>query len=266
MARVLKPAKPTPKLSEQWHKRLREAAFLLLLPLAIYLFACLLTYSQNDPGWSHAGDPARDIQNFGGAFGAWIADLAFFLGGIVAYTVPLLLLVVGATVLRGVAAEERSPLEPTLRLVGFVAFFIAAPALAYLHWSGPTILPAGGGGVLGRSIGGSLMHTFGSHGAGLFLLALLLVAITLATGLSWFKLMDGIGRFLLGAGAGVATKMRKAEDWNAAREARAEREVVRKVDTVKQSKREPIKIEPVIAPIEKSERAQRETQIPLFSG
>ena len=76
MARVLKPAKPAPKLSEQWHKRLREAAFLLLLPLAIYLFACLLTYSQNDPGWSHAGDPARDIHNFGGAFGAWIADLA----------------------------------------------------------------------------------------------------------------------------------------------------------------------------------------------
>jgi len=266
VARVLKPTKPAPKLSEQWHKRLREAAFLLLLPLAIYLFACLLTYSQNDPGWSHAGDPTHDIHNFGGAFGAWIADLAFFLGGIVAYTAPILLLVVGATVLRGAAVEERSPLEPTLRLVGFVAFFIAAPALAFLHWSGPTILPAGGGGVLGRSIGGSLMHTFGSHGAGLFLLALLLVAITLATGLSWFKLMDGIGRFLLGAGAGVATKMRKAEDWNAAREARAEREVVRKVDTVKQSKREPIKIEPVIAPIEKSERAQRETQIPLFSG
>jgi S-DNA-T family DNA segregation ATPase FtsK/SpoIIIE len=266
VARVLKPAKPAPKLSEQWHKRLREAAFLLLLPLAIYLFACLLTYSQNDPGWSHAGDPARDIHNFGGAFGAWIADLAFFLGGIVAYTVPLLLLVVGATVLRGAVAEERSPLEPTLRLIGFVAFFIAAPALAFLHWSGPTILPAGGGGVLGRAIGGSLMHTFGAHGAGLFLLALLLVAITLATGLSWFKLMDGIGRFLLGAGAGVATKMRKAEVWTAARAARAAREVVRKVDTVKQSKREPIKIEPVIAPIEKSERAQRETQIPLFSG
>jgi S-DNA-T family DNA segregation ATPase FtsK/SpoIIIE len=64
----------------------------------------------------------------------------------------------------------------------------------------------------------------------------------------------------------VAERMKKAEDWNAAREARAEREVVRKIETIKQAKREPIRIEPVVAPIEKSERAQRETQIPLFSG
>ncbi|NCT66306.1 MAG: DUF87 domain-containing protein [Rhodanobacteraceae bacterium] len=266
MARVQKAANPTPRLDEHWYKRLREAAFLLLLPLAIYLFACLFSYSPTDPGWSHAGDPARGIRNFGGAFGAWIADLAFYLCGIVAYTVPLLLLVVGWVVLRGVTAAERSPLEPTLRLVGFVAFFVAAPGLARLRASGPSPLPAGEGGILGLAVGDSLMHTFGPLGAGLFLLALLLIAVTLATGLSWFKLMDAIGRFLLGAAAGVASKMKRAEDWNAAREARAEREVVRKIETVKQAKREPVRIEPVIAPIEKSERAQRETQIPLFSG
>ncbi|MBO9663113.1 MAG: DNA translocase FtsK 4TM domain-containing protein [Dokdonella sp.] len=266
MARVLKESKPTPRLNEQWHKRLREAAFLLLLPLAVYLFACLLTYNAQDPGFSHAGDPALAIRNFGGAFGAWIADLEFFLIGIVAYTLPILLLTVGAVVLRGATTEERSPLEPALRLIGFVAFFVAAPGLAYLNSHGPSVLPAGGGGVLGRAIGGGLTHSFGPLGAGLFLLALLLIAITLATGLSWFKVMDVIGRFLLGAGSNVASKMRKAEDWNAAREARAEREVVRKVETIKQAKREPVKIEPVIAPIEKSERAKRETQIPLFAG
>ncbi len=266
MARPSKEIRTSPRLDEQWHKRLREAAFLLLLPLVVYLFACLLTYSKDDPGYTHAGDPAVPIHNFGGAFGAWIADLQFFLIGIVAYALPILLLTIGAIVLRGVTREERSPLEPALRLVGIVAFFIAAPGLAWLNWSGPSTLPAGGGGVLGRAIGGSLMHAFGPLGSGLFLLALLLVAITLATGLSWFRLMDAIGRFLLGAGSNVAGRMRKAEDWNAAREARAEREVVRKVETAKQARREPVRIEPVIAPIEKSERAQRETQIPLFSG
>ncbi|MEO7062925.1 MAG: DNA translocase FtsK 4TM domain-containing protein [Dokdonella sp.] len=245
---------------------MREAAFLLVLPLAIYLFACLFSYSPNDPGWSHAGDPAHGIHNFGGAFGAWIADLTFYLCGIVAYALPVLLLVVSGVVLRGADTAERSPLEPTLRLIGFVAFFVAAPGLAWLHGASPTALPAGDGGILGQLVGASLMHSFGPLGAGLFLLALLLVATTLATGLSWFKLMDSIGRFLLGAGAGVATKMRRAEDWNIAREARAERDAVRKIDTVKQSKREPIKIEPVLAPIEKSERARRETQIPLFVG
>ena len=266
MARVQKSVQPSPLLNEQWHRRLREAAFLLLLPLAIYLFACFASYSPNDPGWSHAGDPTLAIRNFGGAFGAWVADLTFYLCGFVAYALPLLLLVVGGVVLRGAPTIERSSLEPTLRLIGFVTFFIAAPGLAYLHGGGPTILPAGEGGILGNLVGGSLTRTFGPLGSGLFLLALLLVAITLATGLSWFKLMDGIGRFMLGAGADVAGKLRRAEDWNAAREARAEREVVRKIETVKQSKREPVRIEPVIAPIEKSERAKRETQIPLFSG
>jgi S-DNA-T family DNA segregation ATPase FtsK/SpoIIIE len=266
VARVQKAATTAPRLDEHWHKRLREAAFLLLLPLAIYLFACFVSYAAGDPGWSHAGDPAHGIHNFGGAFGAWIADLTFYLIGVVAYALPVLLLVVGGVVLRGALSEERSPLEPTLRLIGFVTFFIAAPGLAFLHGSGPTVLPAGEGGILGQLVGGSLMRTFGQLGAGLFLLALLLVAITLATGLSWFRLMDAIGRFLLGAGAGVASKMKRAEDWNVAREARAEREVVRKIDTVKQSKREPIKIEPTIAPIEKSDRARRETQIPLFAG
>jgi S-DNA-T family DNA segregation ATPase FtsK/SpoIIIE len=266
VARVQKAAKTTSGLDEHWHKRLREAAFLLLLPLAIYLFACFASYASGDPGWSHAGDPARGIHNFGGAFGAWIADLTFYLIGVVAYALPLLLLVVGGVVLRGAMSEERSPLEPTLRLVGFVAFFVAAPGLAFLHGAVPTILPAGEGGILGQLVGGSLMRTFGPLGAGMFLLAFLLIAITLATGLSWFRLMDAIGRFLLGAGAGVASKMKRAEDWSAAREARAEREVVRKIETVKQSKREPIKIEPTIAPIEKSDRARRETQIPLFAG
>jgi hypothetical protein len=122
-------------------------------------------------------------------------------------------------VLRGATVAERSPLEPTLRLVGFVAFFIAAPGLAFLHGSAPTVLPAGEGGILGQLVGGSLLHSFGPLGAGLFLLALVLVAITLATGLSWFRLMDSIGQLLLGAGTGMANRMRKAGDWSAAREA-----------------------------------------------
>ncbi len=256
----------SPNLDAQWQRRLREAGFLLLLPLAVYFLACFASYAPADPGWSHAGDPARPIHNFGGAFGAWISDLVFYLLGLVAYTLPILLLVMGYVILRGVTARERSPLEPTLRLVGCLGFFIAAPGLAWLQSDGPSPLPMGPGGILGQLVGSSLMHSFGPLGAGLFLLAFVLIAITLATGLSWFKLMDAIGRFLLGAGAGVASRMRKADDWNAAREARAEREVVRKVETVKQAKREPIRIEPVIAPIEKSERAQRENQIPLFAG
>src|SRR5690606_12619388 len=108
------------------------------------------------------------------------------------------------------------PIEPALRLVGGLAFFIAGSGLAFLHFSGPTELPAQAGGVLGGLIGGSLMKGFGFLGATLFLLALFLVAITLATGLSWFKLMDWIGRNLIAAVVWIRERSRRAEDWSAA--------------------------------------------------
>ena len=264
MARESRPSKPVP-LNDKLQRRLREVGFLLLLPLAIYLFACLWTYSPADPGWSHVGEPEK-VANFGGKIGAYLADLLFYFFGALAYAFPALLLLVGAVVLRGAEAVEQSPLEPALRLVGGLAFFIAGSGLAQLHFNGPSALPAQAGGVLGALVGGSLVKGFGFLGATLFLLALFLVAVTLATGLSWFKLMDLIGRGLISLFGWLRDRSRRAEDWNAARQARVEREVVRKVDTVRQSKREPLKIEPTLAPIEKSERARRETQIPLFVG
>ncbi len=264
MARASQPRSPAP-LDDALQRRLREVGFLLLLPLAIYLFACLWTYSAADPGWSHAGQPDR-IANFGGAVGAWIADLLFYFFGALAYAFPILLLVVGAGILKGSDGVERTPLEPALRLIGGLAFFIAGSGLAHLHFSGPSHLPAQAGGVLGALIGRSLMGGFGFLGATLFLLALFLVATTLATGISWFRVMDAIGRGLMAAFQWLAARLKRADDWSAARQARVEREVVRKVETVKQAKREPIRIEPVLAPIEKSDRAHRETQIPLFTG
>ncbi|MGB0133252.1 DNA translocase FtsK [Dokdonella sp.] len=264
MARESKTKKPTP-LDDKLQRRLREVGFLLLLPVAIYLFACLFTYSPADPGWSHVGEPDH-VVNFGGKIGAYAADLLFYFFGALAYAFPALLLLVGAIVLRGGSGRDGSPLEPAFRLVGGLAFFVAGSGLAFLHFTEPSQLPAKAGGVLGALIGGSLMKGFGFLGATLFLLALLLIAVTLATGLSWFKLMDWIGRSLLAAFAWARSRSKQAEDWSAARQARVEREVVRKVDTIRQSKREPLKIEPSLAPIGKSDRARRETQIPLFVG
>ena len=264
MARESKTNKPIP-LNDKLQRRLREVGFLLLLPLAIYLFACLWTYSPADPGWSHVGEPEK-VANFGGKIGAYVADLLFYFCGALAYAFPALLLLIGAVVLRGAEEIERSPLEPALRLIGGLAFFVAGSGLAQLHFNGPSQLPAQAGGVLGALIGGSLTRGFGFLGGTLFLLALFLIAVTLATGLSWFKLMDWIGRGLLALVGWMRDRTRRSEDWTAARQARVEREVVRKVDTVRQSKREPLKIEPTLAPIEKSERARRENQIPLFVG
>jgi S-DNA-T family DNA segregation ATPase FtsK/SpoIIIE len=258
-------SKTNDESGDAMQRRLREAAFLLLVPVAVYLLLCLITYSPEDPGWSHAGQ-AEHLRNLGGTVGAWAADLSFYLFGYLAYAFPLMLLVFGWALFRGQEATETSQLEPTLRLIGGVAFFIGGTGLAYLHAGGPLALPAGSGGVIGQVIGRPLTHGFGGVGASLFLLAVFLVALTLATGLSWFRVMDGIGRGILVAFGWLGSSAKRASDSRAARAARSEREVVRKVETVKQSKREPIKIEPTLAPIEKSERAEREQQIPLFSG
>ena len=267
MARTLKvkSAPPSRAPDEAMQRRLREVAFLLLLPLVIYLFACLLSYSPQDPGWSHAGTPDA-VHNFGGSIGAWIADLSFYFFGYLAYTFPILLVALGAGILLPRDDDGHSSLDPTLRLIGFVAFFISGSGLAHLRITMPTNLPAKPGGILGQLVGGATMHGVGLLGATLFLLALVLVSVTLATGLSWFKLMDSIGRGLLWVGTWFAGSLKRADDGRAARAAIIEREEVRRVDTVKQAKREPIKIEPKIEPIEKSERAARETQIPLFAG
>ncbi|MBS0557040.1 MAG: DNA translocase FtsK 4TM domain-containing protein [Proteobacteria bacterium] len=245
-------------------RRLREAAFLLLAPVAVYLLLCLLTYSADDPGWNHSAAQAQGIHNLGGAIGAWIADIAFSLFGYLAYAFPLLLLTVGLALFRA-EGDQKSPLEPTFRLIGGVAFFIGGTGLAHLELAGSG-LPVGSGGVLGQIVGDLLRRGFGQLGASLFLLAIFLVALTLATGLSWFKVMDAIGRGTLAMFGWMGVGARKAADIRVARAARSEREETRKIETVKQARRDPIKIEPTLAPIEKSKRAEAEQQIPLFSG
>jgi S-DNA-T family DNA segregation ATPase FtsK/SpoIIIE len=260
-----KNSKPIPDSGAAMQRRLREAAFLLLAPIAVYLLLCLFTYSPQDPGWSHAGQPPH-LHNLGGSVGAWAADLSFYLFGYLAYAFPLLLLLFGWSLFRDRDKAGDSPLEPTLRLVGGVAFFVGGTGLAYLQSSSPVALPEGPGGIIGQAVGHRLMQGFGFTGATLFLCAVFLVALTLATGLSWFRLMDSIGRGMLAVAGWLGSSARKAGDVRAARAARSERETVRKVDTARQSKREPIKIEPTFSAVEKSERAAREQQIPLFSG
>ena len=187
----------------------REVAIIALLTVVVYLLACLASYSPQDPAWSHAtSDPAK-LHNIGGKVGAYLADVTFWFFGYLAYAFPLLLLGVGWALFRDRQQESESALEPALRLIGGVAFFIGGTGLAYLHFSGPSELPAGAGGILGMGIASPLMRGFSFPGATLLLLALFLIAITLATGLSWFKLMDTIGRGIFSALDWLGTSAKK---------------------------------------------------------
>jgi S-DNA-T family DNA segregation ATPase FtsK/SpoIIIE len=245
----------------------RDVALILVTPLLLYLLASLFTYSPQDPGWSHSGSVTAPLHNVGGQVGAWVADVLLTLTGHVAFVLPLMLGLVAWIALFGLDGDDE--LGPALRLVGIVGFLVSATGLLYLKVGAVADFPAGSGGLLGQLVGRSLFHGFGPVGGNLFLLALLLVSITLATGLSWLAVMDRLGKWALAIPGLVAkfarVSSREADKWQQTRDLREEREEVRRYDTELRAKRAPVRIEPPAPPqVEKSDRAKREQQIPLF--
>ncbi|WP_245156911.1 DNA translocase FtsK [Lysobacter arenosi] len=257
--------------SPRRQRLMRDIALIIIAPVLLYLLASLVTFSPQDPGWSHAGSITAPLHNVGGRVGAFTADILLYLCGYVAFLLPLMLGAVAWIALFGMDedGDGDADLGPALRLIGIVGFLVAATGLLHLRVASPDSFSAGSGGMLGRLVGKSLYLGFGPVGGNLFLLALLLVSVTLATGLSWFAVMDKIGQWVLALGPTVSKLFRQGEkqatEWQQTRAFREEREEARKVDTELRAKRAPVKIEPPAAPVvEKSERAKREQQIPLF--
>ena len=260
-------AKPSPKRQ----RLMRDIALIMIAPFLLYLLVCLYTFSPLDPGWSHSGSVTAPMHNAGGRVGAWLADVLFYLCGYVAYLLPLILGAIAWIALFGMDSDGdgEADLGPALRLVGIVGFLVATAGLLHMKIGAAQDFSAGAGGILGQITGRSLFRGFGPVGANLFLIALFLISVTLATGLSWMSVMDRIGAWVMKIPPLIAGSLRKgtqqAGEWQAARAMREEREEVRKVETEKRAKREPVKIEPPATPtVEKSDRAKREQQIPLF--
>ncbi len=256
---------PNPGRQRLW----RDLALIVIAPVLLYLLACLFTYSPQDPSWSKAGSLTTPIHNLGGHVGAMVADMLLGFCGYVAFVLPVILGAIAWIALFGMDKGEQgeADLGPALRLVGMVGFLISASGLLHMRGLAANDFSAGAGGILGRLVGNSLTTLFGALGSSLFLLALFLVSITLATGLSWFAVMERIGAWVVALPALLRRGSKQAEDWQKTRAIREQREEVRKADTVARAKREPVKIEaPVAVVVEKSERAKRETQIPLFHG
>nr|WP_052107753.1 DNA translocase FtsK [Lysobacter daejeonensis] len=260
-------APPSPRRQ----RLMRDIALIIIAPLLVYLLASLVTYSPLDPGWSKAGSVTAPLHNLGGNVGAFLADVLLYLTGYVAFLLPIILGLIAWIALFGMDTDGdgHADLGPALRLIGIVGFLVSATGLLYLRFNGLSDFSAGSGGILGEVVGKSLYRGFGPVGGNLFLLALLLISVTLATGLSWLHVMDKLGQWTLALGPLVSGLFKRgskqASEWQQTRALREEREEIRKVDTELRAKRAPVKIEPPPAPVvEKSERAKRETQIPLF--
>ncbi|WP_425477167.1 DNA translocase FtsK [Solilutibacter silvestris] len=263
-------AEPRP-MSPQRKRMIRDVVLIAVAPILLYLFACLFTYSPQDPGWSSSVGVTAPLHNVGGKVGAWLADVLIYLFGYVAWLLPILLgAVVWITLFRPVdadASEQEAEITPALRLIALFAFLIAAVGLLQLRVGNVENFSAGAGGILGRLVGDSLRHSVGQAGGTLFMIALLLISVTLATRFSWFWLMEKIGGWVMTIPALFRKGQQQASEWQEVRQMREERVEARKVDSELRAKREKVRIEPPAAPvIEKSERAKRDQQIPLFMG
>ena len=265
-ARRTKPSTPpNPRRQRLW----RDLALIVIAPVLLYLLACLFTYSPSDPSWTQSVSVTGQVHNVGGRVGATVADLLLGFFDYVAFLLPIILGAIAWIALFGMDkdGDGESDLGPALRLVGMVGFLISASGLLYVRHISAVDIANGPGGILGRLVGRSLEMLFGALGGNLFLLVLFLVSVTLATGLSWFAVMERIGQGVSALPDLLRRGSKQAEDWQQTRTLREQRQEVRKADAEVRAKREPVKIEPPAAPVvEKSERAKRETQIPLFHG
>ncbi|WP_171006471.1 DNA translocase FtsK [Pseudomonas sp. 2FG] len=198
--RVLKNSTTTAQAAvwrQQLHYRLKEGALIALGALCLYLWMALLTYDQNDPGWTHTSNVVQ-VQNAAGRAGAWFADILFMALGYFAYLFPLLLAVKTLQVFR----HRHQPWQWSgwlfsWRLIGLVFLVLSGAALAYIHFhSGPS-MPASAGGALGESLGQLAVSALNVQGSTLLFIALFLFGLTVFSDLSWFKVMDLTGKITL---------------------------------------------------------------------
>jgi DNA segregation ATPase FtsK/SpoIIIE, S-DNA-T family len=295
-ARAMQALKP--KLSDTARSRLRESALVLLLPVAVYLLVCLASYSSTDPSWSHQGS-ATQLQNLGGKLGAYGSDLLFYLLGWLAYIFPLGLIYFGLSFFRKPAErDESSAHDPVVRGIGLLLLVAAGCALLSIRGAASE-LPAGQGGILGGLLAKLLAAGLGNGPGSVAALLMSVVGLTLATGLSWLKLMDKLGDWTIRGSqwggqkfgdlqqarrnrevnretprAGQAAAFEREpdaanrfieDDIKAGLAAQKEREEARKAQLKKTADRVPAKIEapqPVV--LERSQRAEKEVQMPLF--
>lgn len=173
----------------------KEFAFFGLSFLSLYLFASLLTYYPLDPSLSYSGGQIGEIRNYGGAVGAWLADILLNLFGYLAYVFAAIVPYVGWLISQNRHHDIfREPRDLIIPGIGFILIISAGCGLAIVHFAAEgTLLPSHAGGVLGMTIGKSLQSVFNPLGATLLLLILFFVGMTLLTGVSWLHVMDVLG-------------------------------------------------------------------------
>jgi S-DNA-T family DNA segregation ATPase FtsK/SpoIIIE len=264
-ATVAKKSKSTMKLSATVARALREGALWFLGAVALLLVLALLSYHKDDASFWNTGD-GGSVHNWIGPVGAWLAGFFFSLFGRPAYLFPAMLAYAGWLVHKEQPLPDaRSRINTILRAAGFGVTLLTSCGLANLHWDG-TAFPSSAGGVVGEFVGDHSKEALQFLGATLLLLALWFSGVALFLGVSWFDVMDKLGAWVLKGINWAQTKLEQRRELASGQQRKQARQGVVREEQKKVASRPPPRIEPVAPIPEKSERIERERQVPLFDA
>jgi S-DNA-T family DNA segregation ATPase FtsK/SpoIIIE len=246
-------------------RSLRESALWVFAALAAIVLIALISFDKNDPSFATTGEPGP-ISNFIGPFGAHVAGLLVMLFGAPAFLFPVMIAFAGWLLYKDRAAapgEAQSRATLAFRGIGFLLTLATSCGLASLHFTIASY-PSSAGGILGSIVGDGLASGLSFLGATLLLLALWLAGVSLFVGLSWIEVMDRIGRGVLNGLDWLQKKISNEREIKAGREKKEARSTVIREEQRRVRERPPPKIETVVQKVEKSERVEKERQVPLF--
>ena len=263
MVRATQSGRSAARISAQVLSSLREGALWVFGSLALILWVALFTYDPADPGFMQASG-SGEVNNAIGTVGALIADLLFNFFGRPAYLFTVMVFYLGWMIFR-----EQKTLEPltkadyALRISGFLGTLITSCGLATLHFS-PLGFRETAGGIIGQIVGGGMESLMKLLGASTFLFFLWIASVSVFLGISWFGVMDRIGKWSLIAWESARAKVGQLRDKAEGRRKQAARQDTVEAEKKRTAGRAPPRIEPVMTTLETSARAERERQVPLF--
>ncbi|MEL9770164.1 DNA translocase FtsK [Escherichia coli] len=192
-------------------RRLLEALLILIVLFAVWLMAALLSFNPSDPSWSQTAwhEP---IHNLGGAPGAWLADTLFFIFGVMAYTIPVIIVGGCWFAWRHQASDEYIDyFAVSLRIIGVLALILTSCGLAAIN--ADDIWYFASGGVIGSLLSTTLQPLLHSSGGTIALLCVWAAGLTLFTGWSWVTIAEKLGGWILNILTFASNRTRRDDTW-----------------------------------------------------
>ena len=248
-----------------------EIRWILQVALGVFLLMALVSYSRRDPSWTHAAQ-VDHISNWAGRVGAWTSDILLLLFGLSAYWWIVLL---GRHISRNykritrhedVQDDEPRGVSWLADAFAFMLVLLACNGIEALRmWSLKVQLPRAPGGVIGEAVARGVSHALGFTGGTLALLIALAIGLSLYFRFSWLSVSEKVGESIISAVTFAKLRREAGRDRKLGEAAAVKREGKVEKGRVRIEEHEPVMIVPPVVTPAKSERVEKERQVPLFT-